>query len=323
MNALSPRRAFDTRRLSRVLMFSALVSICGLAQAVDWSGAPEHEVALFYPGQASWEWALTEKDHSGAPKFRGGKNCKACHDGEQAEMGGKIVAGQKLVPAPVAGRPGAIALHVQTARDSDRLYFRLRWKAGSGAADKPDAENAARVTVMLDDGGVKEAARAGCWGSCHDDAIGMASAPAGARISKYLGASRAKLSRQGGGENFKPEADLAALMGQGVFLEYWQARLNPGQPAQPVAGYILEKRHETEGGGVQAEARLADGEWTVVLSRVLNPSEKGHKALSTGKTYNLGFAVHDDHADHRQHHVSFEYTLTLDAASADLVVKSQ
>ena len=28
---------------------------------------------------ASFEWALTQTDHSGAKKFREGKNCKDCH----------------------------------------------------------------------------------------------------------------------------------------------------------------------------------------------------------------------------------------------------
>lgn len=309
-------------RLAHSALFVALALAGGLARAVDWSGVPEREVVLFYPGQASWEWALTEKDHSGAPKFREGKNCKACHDGEQADIGAKIVAGEKLVPAPVAGRPGSIPLHVQTAHDGERLYFRLRWKAGSGAAAE-DPDTAARVTVMLDDGSVKEAARAGCWGSCHDDAIGMASAPAGGKITKYLAASRVKLSRQGGGENFKPAADLAALKAGGGFLEYWQAKLNPDRSAKAVHGSILEKRVEIADSPVQTEARFAGGEWTVVLSRPLAVAGADFKALAPGKTYHLGFAVHDDHADHGHHHVSFEYTLTLDGGGGDFVAKAR
>lgn len=322
MTPIRPRSSNSPHR-SRLLLALLLAPLSGAALAVDWNGVPEREIPLFYPGQASWEWALTEKDHSGAPKFKAGKNCKACHDGEQADMGGKIVAGQKLVPAAVAGKPGSLPLHVQVARDAQRLHFRFRWKAGNGAAGKPDAEHAARVTVMFDDGGTKEAARAGCWGSCHDDAIGMASAPAGGKITKYLGASRVKLSRQGGGENYKPEADLATQLSQGVFLEYWQACLNPGQPAKPVSGYILDKRYEVEDGGVQAQAEFAGGEWTVVLSRPLASGGAGQKLFVPGHTYNLGFAVHDDHADHRHHHVSFEYTLTLDSGAADLVAKAR
>jgi cytochrome c-type protein NapC len=308
--------------LPRSLLAVALMLTAGWAQAVDWSGVPATDVPLFYPGQASWEWVMTEKDHSGAPKFRSGKNCKACHDGEQGDIGNTIVSGEKLVPAPVAGRPGGISLHVQTARDAERLYFRLRWKAGSGAPAL-DADTAARVTVMIDDGTVKEAARAGCWGSCHDDSIGMASASADGRTTKYLSASRSKLTRQGGGENIKPAADLAALKSSGAFLEYWQAKVNPGQPAKAVSGYILDKRHEATGAAVAADASFEGGEWTVVLSRPLVAAGEGSKSIVAGKTYNIGFAVHDDHADHRHHHVSFEYTLALDGSGSDFVARAK
>ena len=316
-------QSFDhPRRSTALAVLAALAAFSGTAAAIDWTGAPTTEIPVFYPGQASWEWVMTEKDHSGAPNFRAGKNCKACHDGEQADIGAAVVAGSRLSPGPVAGRPGMIPLHVQTAHDADRLYFRLRWKAGSGATPF-DAEVAARVTVMIDDGSVKEAARAGCWGSCHDDGIGMASAPEGSQISKYLSASRVKLTRQGGGENIKPEADLAALRNSGAFLEYWQAKLNPGQPAQAVTGYILDKRHRLDDGAVSAQAEFAGGEWTVVLSRPLAASGVGRKPLAHGKTYTVGFAVHDDHADHRHHHVSFEYTLTLDGAGSDLIATAR
>lgn len=311
-----------SRHLPHGLLAAALMLAAGWAQAVDWSGVPATDVPLFYPGQASWEWVMTEKDHSGAPKFRSGKNCKACHDGEQGDIGNTIVSGEKLVPAPVAGRPGGISLHVQTARDAERLYFRLRWKAGSGAPAL-DADTAARVTVMIDDGTVKEAARAGCWGSCHDDSIGMASASADGRTTKYLSASRSKLTRQGGGDNIKPAADLAALKSSGAFLEYWQAKVNPGQPAKAVSGYILDKRHEATGTAVAADASFEGGEWTVVLSRPLAAAGEGSKSIVAGKTYNIGFAVHDDHADHRHHHVSFEYTLALDGSGSDFVARAK
>jgi cytochrome c-type protein NapC len=48
--------------------------MAGTAHALDWSGVPERELTLFQPAQASWEWVMTERDHSGAPKFREGKN---------------------------------------------------------------------------------------------------------------------------------------------------------------------------------------------------------------------------------------------------------
>ena len=48
------------------------------------------------------------------------------------------------------------------------------------------------------------------WGTatCHDDLIGMASATDGSKLTKYLGGSRVKLSRKGGGDAMKPAADI-------------------------------------------------------------------------------------------------------------------
>jgi cytochrome c-type protein NapC len=317
-------RSHRPRQAPRRTVVAALAAVfallaAGAAGAVDWSAAPTRDVPVFHPGQASWEWALTEKDHSGAPKFRGGKNCRGCHDGEQADMGKRIASGEKLEPHPVAGSTGSNTLKVAAARDDARLYLRLRWKPAASEAAPMDPAVAARVTVMFDDGQIKEATRAGCWASCHDDAMGMASAPAGAEITKYLGASRAKMGRSGGGAAAKPAADIDALLAQGTFLEYWQAQLNPGKPAVPVNGWVLDKRHQQQPATIGAEAEFANGEWTVVLSRALAPAGSGQKALAPGKTYTLGFALHDHHANHRFHLVSLEYTLVLDQGTADLV----
>ena len=321
MNAkrLQQSRPASHRTVPAVLVAVYSLLAAGAAGAVDWSAAPTKDVPVFHPGQASWEWALTEKDHSGAPKFRGGKNCRACHDGEQADIGKRIASGEKLEPQPLAGKSGSNTLKVAAARDDARLYLRLNWKPAASAGAPMDPGVAARVTVMFDDGQIKEATLAGCWSSCHDDAIGMASAPAGAEITKYLGASRAKMGRSGGGAAAKPDADIAALLAQGTFLEYWQARLNPGKPAVPVNGWVLDQRHEQQPTAISAEAEFANGEWSVVLSRALAAAGNGQKALVPGKTYTLGFALHDDHANHRFHQVSFEYTLVLDQGTADFV----
>ena len=40
---------------------------------------------------------------------------------------------------------------------------------------------------------------------------------------------------------------------------------------------------------------------------------EGDIALAGGKTYNFGFAIHDDHAAGRFHHVSLGYSLGIDA----------
>ena len=152
--------------LDRMLRLGALVLTVvasGSAAAVDWSAVKERELTLLYPGQASWEWVMTQADHSGAGKFREGKNCRGCHDGEQADIGKAIVTGgHKLEPTPMAGKPGSLKLAVKTAHDAERLYFHLRWRPAA-AGGKRMADAAAHITVMLDDGGTRESARAGCW----------------------------------------------------------------------------------------------------------------------------------------------------------------
>jgi hypothetical protein len=323
-------RGFSARpSLRRVALAAGLMVAGAPVLAVDWNAVDSHSITLFSPGQASFEWVMTQTDHSGAGRFREGRNCMHCHDGEQKDIGDLIVAaegrGAKLEPKPMGaqGKPGTIDLEVRTAHDGDRLYMRLQWQEVAYGGDKIDPDNAARVTVMLDDGTVREASRAGCWGACHDDAIGMASAQDGVNLTKYLFASRSAVARSGGGENYKPDAELQDLLSKGMYLEYWQARLNHGQPAKAVEGYILDKRHEQDATQVGAEASFENGTWTVVLSRPLKAADGHHKDIVPGKQYNLGFAVHNHYTDHRFHHVSLEYTLALDQGDASLIAKKQ
>lgn len=293
------------------------------ALAMDWSHVPEREIVLFQPGQASWEWALTERDHSGGPRFREGRNCRACHEDEEKEIGDAIVAGGALEPSPIAGKPGSLVLRVKTAHDGENIYFRMRWTPGPESATRLDPDLAARVSVMIDDGTVREGPRAGCWSSCHDDAKGMASAPPGSAIEKYLGASRTRLTRQGGGEDLKAAGELEQLLVDGMFLEYWQAQLNPGKPARAVGAYVLDQRHEIPASQVQAEAVLGDDGWTVTLSRPLRTSARGQKSIDAGKTYMVAFAVHDNHSNHRYHYVSLEHSLKIDSGGADFDVRQR
>ncbi|MBI1732502.1 MAG: cytochrome c-552 precursor [Gammaproteobacteria bacterium] len=301
-------------------VFAFLCAASAAAPAVDWNGVEGRQVMLFFPGQASWEWALTQADHSGAKKFREGKNCRECHAEEEKDIGDKIASGKKLEPNPVAGKPGSVSVNVKTAHDGERLYVRLQWQEparSQGAKMDPDFES--KITMMLDDGSVSEAVRSGCWGACHDDAVGMASAAAGSELTKYLARSRTKVARSGGGENYKPAAELDQLLQQGVFMEFWQAKLNKGAAPLAVDGYILDQRHKNETPAIQAEGGMEGGAWTVTLSRKLSGAGPRHKDIVPGKTYSVGFALHSDHAEHRFHHISFEHTLAVDQGKADFV----
>lgn len=308
--------------VSKALGLIALLHISFAAFAVDWSKVDGTEAVLFYPGQAAWEWALTQSDHSGNEKFRQGKDCRDCHQDEQKDMGEKIVSGKKLEPNPIPGKRPAIPLTVKAAHDGERLYLHFEWPQSTGNVEKKmDPDVATRVTVMLDDGTVVEATRAGCWGTCHADLPDMASASEGTDLTKYLARSRTKITRQGGGDSYKSAGELEQLRKDGVFMEYWQAQLNPGAAPKPVDGYILDKRHENASPSVTAEGGLEGDKWVVVLSRKLKMSDPKHKDIVGGKTYSLGFAIHDAFSEHRYHHVSFRYTLVLDSGDADLVAK--
>lgn len=307
-------------RLLATAMAAGLM-LAAPVHAVNWDEVEGKDIPLFAPGQSSFEWVMTQSDHSGAGRFREGKNCRSCHDGEQKDIGNLVVTAQgrgaKLEPKPTEGKPGTIALNVKTAHDGENLLVQLQWMESIYGGEKMNPDNAARVTMMLDDGVTPGTKRTTCWVTCHDDAIGMAN-DSGAKLTKYVASSRVKSTRGGGGENYKSEADMAALVAKGVFIEYWQARLNQGQPAKPVQGHILDKRHE-ENSNLAAEAQYKDGQWTVVLKRPLQGAGQFQKSIAAGKQYNVGFAVHNNYTDHRFHHVSLEYTLSLDGSGTDLV----
>ncbi|MBI4356661.1 MAG: cytochrome c-552 precursor [Gammaproteobacteria bacterium] len=305
------------------LLFLLQIFISAGAHAVNWDTIKGKDIALLYPGQASWEAVLSTPSMGAA--LKAGKTCRTCHEGDQKNMGDKGVSGKgqlggkSLEPTPVAGKPGSLPLLVKAAYDAEKLYIKFEWTEPAGEpASKMDPDFVSKVALMLDDGHVVEAARSGCWGTCHDDVKTMPSGT-GKEITKYLAASRTKLDRTGGGANYKSQADLDKLLKDGVFMEFWQAKLKKDKPAVPVSGYILDKRHEHTSSPVQAESVFKDGKWSVVLSRKLKLGTAGMKDVEEKKTYAIGFAVHSQYAKERFHHVSFGYTLTLGTGTADIV----
>jgi len=299
----------------------ALAFLAGLAAtpafAIDWAGVPGKEVVLLYPGQSSYEWVLTPSEHSGGFKVREGKNCHECHVGEEKTMGELLVSGKKNEPTPIAGKPGSVPATVKLAYDDKNFYVHLDFAEGTQPDAKMDPNFDTKVTVMLADAGGQEANRFGCWATCHDDAARNPSAGTSDR-TKYLGKTRAKLTRQGGGDDLKPAEDLAKLKDSGYSLEYWQARLNPGAKAVAEAGTVFDKREELKAPAVTAEATFANGTWSVTLSRPLAAGAP-YKELAAGKTYTIGFAIHGGHTAKRFHYVSFERSMALGQGTADLI----
>jgi cytochrome c-type protein NapC len=316
-----------------VLALAAFVAAGAAGAAPQWSKVPSRVIPAFMTGTASLEWTLHRPDHAGARGMLKGESCAACHHDEAVDIGKKMVVKHALEPDPqaVKGRPGAIPVTVQAAHDGANLYLRFEWKAPEAAGGrKMDEKNAVKLAVMIGDERVEYASVGGCWASCHHDLRTMpdvdpnaAKHPRAKELdirangpTKYLKESRTALEiksgRRGGWDKVKPEAEIAALLKEGRFLELMQFR----SAAPPRRGYVLEARRLTETPGL-ATGRLEGGVWSVTFTRPLAGGPGSH-AIVPGKIYNLSFAIHDDHADYRFHHVSFAYSLGLDNPKAEV-----
>lgn len=271
----------------------------GAAQAApDWGKVPSKKITVFYPGVSPMEWVTKGVEHGGARALKKGETCAGCHDEEAADMGKKIVSGEKIEPHPIKGKAGSIPVTVQAAYDATNVYLRFQWKdpAASGGA-KMDKDNAVKLGVMLEDHKVDLANQVGCWATCHQDSRTMPGAKDDKKTKYVSGGSLAS----------------------GKFYDLIQFR--SGKGAKPMDGYVADKR-VMEGGKalVSAEGKQAGGTWTVVFTRKLAGGE-GDIAMQAGKAYNFGFAIHDDYAHGRFHHVSLGYTLGLDAKADITAVK--
>ena len=303
---------------------AVLLGLALPAGAVDWAGVKGKDMSLVFPGQSSWEWILTPSDHDGAKKFREGKACRECHEGEENKVGEATVSGKTPKGQAIAGMAPVIMLNVKAAHDAERLYVRMEWAEGaSPAGPKQDPNVEAKATIFWDDGHVVAMDRGGCWGACHDDQVGMPSAKSGVDLPMYLPDSRTKITRAGGDENYKSADDLAKLVEEGKFLEYWHAHLDRGKPAMVEDGDVLEKLRKSDKPLAAAEGGFANGKWSVVFSRALKGGAPGRKDFVPGTVYSVGFAVHDAWTTGRYHHVSFRYTLALDAGKADIIAAKQ
>jgi cytochrome c-type protein NapC len=303
--------------MKRICLYAALVCFAIPAHALDWAKHKPKDITLFYPGQLSWEMMLTQSEHSGADKFREGKDCRQCHEGEEAASGKLLVADKSSEKQPIAGKPGSIKASMRAAVEGENLLIRLDFEPGQQPDAGQEPKYPLMAAVMIDDGAVAEAKRGGCYAMCHDDMQDMPSAAPGGKVTKYIARSRVKISRAGGAE-IKPADQLDVYRAQGAVIEYWQAKLAPGAAPVVVAGAVLDKRTEHPTPSVTATANEAGGVWSVVFSRKLSAGT-GYKSFEPGKLYTLGFAVHAGHTAHRFHYVSLEKTLMIEKGSADLI----
>lgn len=68
----------------------------------------------------------------------------------------------------------------------------------------------------------------------------------------------------------------------------------------------------------QAKGTWSNGMWTVVWARPLKLANGDDKALQEGRSYSIGFAVHDDNVTSRGHQISFPVTVGF-GAKADIM----
>lgn len=273
----------------------------GIAQAAapaDWSKIPATNVTLLYPGASPMEWITKGTEHGGARALKKGETCSDCHSEEAADMGKKMVTGQKIEPSPIPGKAASIAAKVQAAHDSENLYLRFSWKQPKASgAPKMDGKNPVKIAYMLESGGkVEFANQAGCWASCHGDTRTMP------------GVTTEKTKYVKGGS-----------VSGGVFYDLNQWRSGEKKTFD---GYVADKR-VMEGGTalVSATGKQEGDTWSVVFTRKLSGGE-GDVKLEPGKLYNFGFAIHDDNATGRFHHVSLGHKLGI-GAKADITAVAQ
>ena len=142
------------------------------------------------------------------------------------------------------------------------------------------------------------------------------------RSTKYLSYSRTKSGRTGGSTNYKSEGELKALLDAGQVIEFWQAAVKEDASVTTTDGYVLDKRHANGNATVTATASLTDGTWTVEFTRPL-AGYGNAGAIKAGTKYTMGVAIHDNHAEGRQHVVSMEQSFALDAGDVKFAVPKQ
>ena len=287
------------KRSTLATLMLGLATLAGGVQAApDWSKAASRTITVVYPGNSPIEWIRKGVDHSGARGMKKGETCVVCHEKEAVDFGQRIVLGQKVEPEPIKGKAGSIPVKVEAAHDGTNLYLRFSWKQPPSAGGaKMDPDNAVKVAFMLEANKVELAELGGCWSTCHNDL----------RTIPGVKGDKTKYVKDGS-------------LANGVFYDLlqWKSKTNKGTD-----GYVADKR-VMEGGKllVDAKGEQKGDAWTVTFTRKLTGGGEGDINLESGKAYNFGFAIHDDHTHGRFHYVSFGYKLGIDA-DGDLKVTKQ
>lgn len=205
-----------------------------------------------------------------------------------------------------------------------------------------DPDNQIKVAMMVTGTGIEFGEQVGCWATCHADNTYMPFAPDGEAIAasgdvatqlqatdtiiKYLSESRTAIEIKGrrskplgGWDKLESMEQVEQYLADGTYMDLLRVYAD-GSSSN---GYIMERRIENDG-EMAAEASMSpDGTWTVIFSRPLVSGAPGDVPLKAGKTYTVGFAIHDDYATARFHHVTLNTSLALDDPSVMINVVKQ
>lgn len=322
---------FELKRGSTLTLATLFLSgMCGSALAAapaDWSDIEAKSIVLFYPGQSTYDWLLSETHKKGYEKVPAGARCFKCHEEDEESVGEARIDASEL--DGIADKSPTIEMDVQAAYDAANLYLRFQWLGDSeGSSEKADA-----LGLLIDDGSVKRFDKQGCWLTCHngmpdtDNEAGAAAVGAHPLFSgkkdvkKYL--SQSRTADVESWDKTKSADEIAALRNSGVFLDLIQWHAGS---SKVVDGSVLDYRTEDTGGQdvTVLDSSFDDGTYTVVLQRKLDtghPTED--KIMKAGGVYTLGIAVHDNDVDKRFHHTAFPISLGLGAEEADLMAAEQ
>ena len=260
-------------RMPKLAPISAML-LAGAAQAadpatIDWSGVPAAKLTLLYPGQSTFQW-LRSSGHPGAAVVGQGTPCAACHKGQEAKLGDKIVKGGALEPTPPAGKNGSLPLSVQVAYDDQNAYFRFQWKTKSNypgdgypyyrfdgkewkAYGAPRLSAPAykgeqppiyedRLSMLIDDGSVPNFDKQGCWVTCHNGERDNPGQPSAAQVAEnpfYQAIKKADVRKylpftrtdaNASWDKGVPMTELEKLKAEGKFLDLIQWRAHRSNP---------------------------------------------------------------------------------------------
>ena len=236
---------------------------------------------------------------------------------------------------------------VQAAHDDENLYIRLQWPdAGHSPAPfvdggKMDPDNQIKVAMMITGTDIELGDQVGCWASCHADNSYMPFDPgadaiaangdvtgrltAQDTVTKYISESRTEVEVKGRGgkplggwDKLQSAEQIEQYLADGAYLDLMRVYAD----GSATNGYLLDQRVVNDG-EIAASAELSGGTWTVVFTRPLNSGAPGDVPLEPGQTYTVGFAIHDDYASARFHHVTLNTSLALDDDSANINVVKQ